>query len=299
MAPEMITDSQCTAAVDVWALGIVLFECSQGAPPHASAPNPCNAMFKIASGRSPTLDAPDAHPPGLAATLARCVQIDPSQRPTAAALLADLPHAWPPSPRGDDAELEAMVSLLPRPPPPPAWHDDAEAAAAAGVPRLSGAPQTLYDGDDGDAVRVVAVIGLGADPGSLLDGAGSPPAASAASSGDSPALDATAPLVAPPMTPAADRRHTRDCPSTQPLNAMPTAELASPVLGPSAPSECPPTAQPLRYRAADAGHAGCGGHAARGAPRSVGRHPPRHAAPSRRLRRRRRRCRCFQLVASF
>ena len=252
MAPEMITDSQCTAAVDVWALGIVLFECAQGAPPHASAPNPCNAMFKIASGRSPTLDAPEAHPPGLAATLARCVQIDPLQRPTAAALLADLAHEWPPSPRGDDAELEDMVSLLPRPPPPPAWHDDAEAAAAAGVPRLPGAPQPLYDGDGSNAARVSAVVGIGADPASLLDVAGSPPAASAASSGDSPALDATAPLVAPPMTPAApspNRRHTRDCPSTQPLNAMPTAELASPVLGPSEPSECPPTAQPLRATA--------------------------------------------------
>ena len=188
----------------------------RAAPRLGAQPVQCDVQDRIRE----ITDADAPEPTAVfAATLARCVQIDPSSgRRRPPSLPTFLTRGLRPA---------AMM---------PSWRHGVVAAGrrrrrvarrcrgggGGGLPRLSGAPQTLYDGDDGDAVRCGGGVGLEPTP-LLLDGAGSPPAASAASSGDSPALDATAPLVAPPTTPAADRRHTRDCPSTQPLNAMPTA----------------------------------------------------------------------------
>jgi len=88
ISPEMIQNKPHSCPVDIWSLAICLFELFLGEPPYA--PNSLKCMFMAATvGLKSKI-------PEIATTRAKnfleqCLQIDPSQRATAADLLQ---HPW-------------------------------------------------------------------------------------------------------------------------------------------------------------------------------------------------------------
>lgn len=93
MAPEQWTGAPCTGAVDVWALGIILYELLAGNRPFPSSPVSELILQVTSPDPSPMLPDPGRCPPGLVALVHDCLRKDPTQRPTAgqvAEVLADL-----------------------------------------------------------------------------------------------------------------------------------------------------------------------------------------------------------------
>ncbi len=84
MAPEQLAAGSVAPAIDVWALGVILFEAVEGTLPFAG----------FEQGRAPQLLGPapraGSASPGLAQTIARCLEQQPSRRPTMAELAVAL-----------------------------------------------------------------------------------------------------------------------------------------------------------------------------------------------------------------
>jgi serine/threonine protein kinase len=57
MAPELIAESNYDSAIDIWSLGIVMFEMCEGEPPYVDVA-PGRAAFLIAVNDAPRLKAP-------------------------------------------------------------------------------------------------------------------------------------------------------------------------------------------------------------------------------------------------
>ncbi|MBY0461116.1 MAG: hypothetical protein K2V38_27660, partial [Gemmataceae bacterium] len=92
MAPEQAAGSrQLGPAVDVYALGAILFECLAGKPPFGPG-DPISVLLQVKSNPAPDLRSirPDA-PRDLAAVVRKCLEKDPARRyPSAEALADDL-----------------------------------------------------------------------------------------------------------------------------------------------------------------------------------------------------------------
>jgi p21-activated kinase 1 len=71
-APEVITDDQCSPAMDIWALGIISIEIVEGHPPYFDM-NPRAARQLIAARSTPTLKDPTAFPWELIKFLSSCL----------------------------------------------------------------------------------------------------------------------------------------------------------------------------------------------------------------------------------
>jgi p21-activated kinase 1 len=54
MSPELVSGAKYTTKVDIWSLGILCLELSEGDPPYLRDP-PMRALFLIASGAPPKL----------------------------------------------------------------------------------------------------------------------------------------------------------------------------------------------------------------------------------------------------
>ena len=93
LAPLTRSSSACTYATDIYSLGATMCAALQGQLPSA-ADSPPVAMIRIMQGRYiqvPRATATgEAVPPKLARLLQTCIAQDPAQRPSAAAVLADL-----------------------------------------------------------------------------------------------------------------------------------------------------------------------------------------------------------------
>jgi hypothetical protein len=125
MAPEMVLGGQVTPAVDLYALGVMMFEMATGAPPFVGQ-TAADVLVKQAT------EAPPPLPPleGLEGLITALLAKDPAQRPPSA---------------------EAVVRWIDAPPPPPApprrrrwpWVTAALAggAAAAALLVLARAPE--------------------------------------------------------------------------------------------------------------------------------------------------------------
>ena len=86
MAPEMFDDVQPSFAVDLYAVGAILFELVMGHPPYGGS----NAISTIRAIREDPVPAlPDDLPPLLQAIVSRLLSKDPAQRYARAGALAD------------------------------------------------------------------------------------------------------------------------------------------------------------------------------------------------------------------
>jgi serine/threonine-protein kinase len=179
LAPEQLTHGPVTAAADVFALGVVLFEALTGRRP-----------FEEDDERT----APPPFPPdtlaGVASLGARCLAADPSARPTSAEVAAALaeppggPLLEPPPARPGAPRTRARTSVLVDPPEP--LRRRSLAVAVGGAAAL--------------AIAVVVMATRGADH---------PPVATSAPATSAPTAAGAAPAV-PTVTPSASVTTTAD-----------------------------------------------------------------------------------------
>eukprot|EP01098_Paradermamoeba_levis_P009513 TRINITY_DN3972_c0_g1_i1.p1 TRINITY_DN3972_c0_g1~~TRINITY_DN3972_c0_g1_i1.p1 ORF type:complete len:552 (+),score=170.83 TRINITY_DN3972_c0_g1_i1:523-2178(+) len=78
MAPEMIQMKPYDELVDIWALGILVVEMADGAPPFAE--NPLKGLFQLALGRAPSVNDPSKWSDVFLDFLLHCLEIDPRKR---------------------------------------------------------------------------------------------------------------------------------------------------------------------------------------------------------------------------
>jgi serine/threonine-protein kinase len=111
MAPEQVAGAPATAATDIYATGLLLYEMLTGRSPFTG-----DSVAAVAA-RQRSRTAPDVRAlrpevsPALAATVARSLAREPSDRfPTASAMIADLENAWsPPKDRSPESMVETQL----------------------------------------------------------------------------------------------------------------------------------------------------------------------------------------------
>ncbi|EPS98646.1 hypothetical protein FOMPIDRAFT_1017539 [Fomitopsis schrenkii] len=90
MAPEVINDKAYDASADIWSVGITALALTQGRAPR-SLVSTKTALLQTVRDAAPQLDRHDGvhtYSRALQEVVARCLEKDPSKRPTAADLLA-------------------------------------------------------------------------------------------------------------------------------------------------------------------------------------------------------------------
>jgi serine/threonine protein kinase len=87
MAPELIRGQLYDGKVDVWSLGITALEMADGEPPYLQEP-PLRALFMIATNPPPSLKDPKKWSPQFCDFLKQSLELEPTNRATAEALLA-------------------------------------------------------------------------------------------------------------------------------------------------------------------------------------------------------------------
>jgi serine/threonine-protein kinase len=90
LAPERALGREATAAADVYALGVVLYEMLSGRPPFAGEDGLALAAAHIHARPAPLRQAAPWVPVPLAAACERALAKDPAGRPSSAAAFADL-----------------------------------------------------------------------------------------------------------------------------------------------------------------------------------------------------------------
>lgn len=91
MSPEAITGSSSSKSgvVDIWSLGCCVLEMATGRRPWANLDNEWAIMYHIAAGHQPQLPSSDQLSAEGCRFLSRCLEHDPTKRPSAMELLAD------------------------------------------------------------------------------------------------------------------------------------------------------------------------------------------------------------------
>ncbi|KAK5126894.1 hypothetical protein LTR85_008252 [Meristemomyces frigidus] len=133
MSPESITDTNGMArdesgrplkkdvkigkASDVWSLGCILYQMTYGRPPFAHITNQISRIMAITNPKH-TIEFPERGvggamvPPGLKATLRKCLNRDPERRPTAKQLLSDEDPFINPEGQGGVLITEVILSQI-------------------------------------------------------------------------------------------------------------------------------------------------------------------------------------------
>eukprot|EP01091_Cochliopodium_minus_P012088 TRINITY_DN3588_c0_g1_i2.p1 TRINITY_DN3588_c0_g1~~TRINITY_DN3588_c0_g1_i2.p1 ORF type:complete len:481 (-),score=124.74 TRINITY_DN3588_c0_g1_i2:480-1922(-) len=86
MAPELIVGEDYGEKVDIWSLGIMMFEMINGVPPYMDLP-PLQALFKISNEEVPKLENPQKYSEELKDFMSKCLQKESSKRYNAEQLL--------------------------------------------------------------------------------------------------------------------------------------------------------------------------------------------------------------------
>lgn len=108
LAPEMISLEAYTSNVDIWSLGITVFEMLFGEVPHAKE-NPMVAIFKIIKEEAPRLEGHEFSDE-FKDFIACCLEKDAEKRPFAKQLLS---HPFILN-AGDTSKLKSLASLSPK-----------------------------------------------------------------------------------------------------------------------------------------------------------------------------------------
>eukprot|EP01126_Amoeba_proteus_P043111 TRINITY_DN4710_c0_g1_i10.p1 TRINITY_DN4710_c0_g1~~TRINITY_DN4710_c0_g1_i10.p1 ORF type:complete len:243 (+),score=70.09 TRINITY_DN4710_c0_g1_i10:723-1451(+) len=87
MAPELIRGTEYNAKVDIWSLGIMLMEMTEGEPPYMEFP-PLRALFLITTKGIPGLSDPSAWSGLLQEFVSSALLVSVEKRPTAKELLS-------------------------------------------------------------------------------------------------------------------------------------------------------------------------------------------------------------------
>ena len=86
MAPEVIAGVSYSFSADIWSVGIVAVELSEGAPPYTEM-TPSRAMVEIATRGFPGFRWPESHSPEFIDFVMKCVELEPEARWTPDQLL--------------------------------------------------------------------------------------------------------------------------------------------------------------------------------------------------------------------
>jgi serine/threonine protein kinase len=245
MAPEQAMGARAEPAADVYALGVVAFECLTGRVPYTGT-TPVAVLMKHVSEPVPE-PRPGEAPPAVAPLLRRCLAKDPSERwPSARAFAEALAR--------ETARLDAVPTIGELPtleatvdaPRTPAPDGRPAASASAGRGRVGGA--WLLGALGLGALAVVAAVVVATN---LLSSAprvatveAPPPPSNVPPVAPSPEPAPAAPLPTPTATPAT----ARPAPSATSTPGAPPAGIVRPQRRPTAP-EPPPAPTPIEEEA--------------------------------------------------
>jgi serine/threonine protein kinase len=110
MSPEVIQKKAYDSKCDIWSLGITVLEMGDGAPPNAELPIfRTLRMVTNPAVPSPTFQEPEKWSAEINDFVFKCLEKDPSKRPSAAELLV---HPFLKSVPGPEVLREAMMSAL-------------------------------------------------------------------------------------------------------------------------------------------------------------------------------------------
>jgi serine/threonine protein kinase len=105
LAPEIIQETGYNHKADIWSLGISVIEMAEGVPPHFDV-HPMRVLFLIPTSPPPRLKAGGGWSEALRDFVARCLTVDPDDRPDAKTLKQHRAVA------GADAQRSKMAPLL-------------------------------------------------------------------------------------------------------------------------------------------------------------------------------------------
>jgi len=143
LAPEQALGQPATAASDLYALGVVLYELLTGAPPFDRPTPLATAMAHVQDDPVPLATARPDVPPALAALVERCLAKEPAVRPPSAADLAAALLGEPVTESGDGPAAPAAVA---GPDEATAALPPVEATAALPTPVAAEAPAPVEGG---------------------------------------------------------------------------------------------------------------------------------------------------------
>jgi len=113
IAPERLTGAEATSASDIWAVGVLLWECLAGEHPFWGVPLP-QVAAAIESGAPPLATTRNDLPPAVADAVSSALAVDPARRPSAERLAHDL-RAAATSPRRDRTSPARQRKATPAP----------------------------------------------------------------------------------------------------------------------------------------------------------------------------------------
>lgn len=230
LAPEQAAGDEITPAVDVYALGVLAYECLAGGPPF-DGPNPVAVAMRHIEEEPPPL--PNTVPAPVRALVTAMMAKDARQRPSAAAVVmaARAAATAPAAPRPGDPRRRRQVLV----------------GTAAGILAMATA---LF----------VATLGPSAPPaGSSATDDGRPVGSGVGMTQLSPGATGRSPVIAPELTPPPTGPHrttgaaVRSTPATRPApggtvpgTAAPATTRPAPTSGPPpSPSPSPPQQTPV------------------------------------------------------